>query len=409
MAVSGAPREMASLLAAASERFNATRHSAADETAALAQLIAPLSLREFFETYWGRRPYAAVEEPAARFAQLFSVRAVDAILVHGGMGEADAFRIVRSEDGTARTLPGSERGPLPMATYYQAYDEGYTIVLNALHRRWRSIASLAAQLERALLHPIGVNAYFTPPRAQGFAAHADDHDVLILQIDGAKDWKLREQTQTDATPTSTTAKLRAGNLLYIPRGVVHEAKTSHERSLHLTVSINVTSWLDLLVDALRTSAAQLPELAAPLGPRFLAASPGRHANALRGLLERIDLTPGVEAVFARMESTLVRNTDPLPDGHFEAIEAARSLTLDTNLRRRQLAFTRVARTGTTASVSFDGNHVDGPAFLEPALKFIATAALFRPRDLPGRLTDAAKLVLCTRMVREGLLTIGGVE
>lgn len=46
-----------------------------------------------------------------------------------------------------------------------------------------------------------------------------------------------------------------------------------------------------------------------------------------------------------------------------------------------------------------------PAFVGPALRFVTASASFRPRDLPGRLTNGSKLVLCRRLVSEGFLRI----
>jgi len=44
--------------------------------------------------------------------------------------------------------------------------------------------------------------------------------------------------------------LTAGDLLYMPRGFLHEAWTTDEPSTHLTVGLHVVRWLDLLSVAL---------------------------------------------------------------------------------------------------------------------------------------------------------------
>jgi hypothetical protein len=46
-----------------------------------------------------------------------------------------------------------------------------------------------------------------------------------------------------------------------------------------------------------------------------------------------------------------------------------------------------------------------PAFAGPALKYIGAAASFRPLDIPGRLSNESKLVLCRSLVDEGFLKV----
>ncbi len=78
--------------------------------------------------------------------------------------------------------------------------------------------------------------------------HNDDHDVLIFQLDGRKEWQFLKNA---ASGKATVADLRdptdgretdsvivsAGDVLYIPKGTWHNVVALNERSLHLTVSI----------------------------------------------------------------------------------------------------------------------------------------------------------------------------
>jgi hypothetical protein len=49
--------------------------------------------------------------------------------------------------------------------------------------------------------------------------------------------------------------------------------------------------------------------------------------------------------------------------------------------------------------------VQGPAVIEPALRFMTEADAFPVRALPDALTEQSKVVLVRRLMREGLLTI----
>ena len=95
---------------------------------------------------------------------------------------------------------------------------------------------------------VGSNVYITPPNSQGLAPHNDDIEVFALQLEGSKRWKLyqpldhlaREHSEDYdhsliGTPTHEIT-LQKGDLLYFPRGVIHEAISADDTSIHLTIS-----------------------------------------------------------------------------------------------------------------------------------------------------------------------------
>ena len=124
-------------------------------------------------------------------------------------------------------------------------EQGLSIQLLGLHRLSPNIAALTAALERELRADLQVNAYASFTRGGALPPHADEHDVLILQIDGRKAWK--GYGGADARPLkggiakteapSWQEELQPGDLLYLPRGEVHHAVVVGERSLHLTIGI----------------------------------------------------------------------------------------------------------------------------------------------------------------------------
>jgi hypothetical protein len=52
-----------------------------------------------------------------------------------------------------------------------------------------SVGEALAQASPPLPHAFA-NLYATPPCAQAVAAHADDRDVFVLQVSGAKAWRV---------------------------------------------------------------------------------------------------------------------------------------------------------------------------------------------------------------------------
>jgi bifunctional lysine-specific demethylase and histidyl-hydroxylase NO66 len=102
---------------------------------------------------------------------------------------------------------------------------------------------------------------------QGFAPHFDDVDVYVLQVEGRKRWRVYAPLPGHALPRYSSrdfldaeigtcmldAVLAPGDLLYLPRGTIHQAESlPGDASLHLTVSADhQRSWADLLEAALQ--------------------------------------------------------------------------------------------------------------------------------------------------------------
>lgn len=110
----------------------------------------------------------------------------------------------------------------------RALVDGATVILQSLHRTRPSVDAFAADLEAALSHPVQANAYLTPPGSTGLAAHADHHDVFVLQLHGKKYWEVDGLGDIEVT---------VGDTLYLPGQTRHRATTGDSASLHLTIGV----------------------------------------------------------------------------------------------------------------------------------------------------------------------------
>ncbi|CEO95198.1 hypothetical protein PBRA_003964 [Plasmodiophora brassicae] len=167
--------------------------------------------------------------------------------------------------------------PIPVPDFTSIYKAfslgGFTLIVNRAHRRWRPIASICELVGRTIASfPINANLYLTPKLAQGFEAHQDWMEVIVIQLEGMKHWRLYPDFPSVRLPfpemivkpsSSSLTKERAldltlspGDVLYIPAGVVHEASTgtTDTISLHVTIGIEihpVDTWLGLMLSAVR--------------------------------------------------------------------------------------------------------------------------------------------------------------
>jgi len=190
---------------------------------------------------------------------------------------------------------------------WQHWDSGCTIRLLCPHQHSQPLHSLLSLLELEWGCMVGANAYLTPPaHSQGFAPHYDDIEAFCLQLEGRKRWRVYKPLEGQTLPrvssedfTEADLKghepvmdviLEPGDLLYMPRGWIHQACTlqdSQEHSLHVTVSCQQQwAWADLmeilLPEALEASVASSSSssslLRQGLPPRFLDYMGAMHDN-----------------------------------------------------------------------------------------------------------------------------------
>ncbi|GCC53245.1 hypothetical protein SanaruYs_34880 [Chryseotalea sanaruensis] len=141
------------------------------------------------------------------------------------------------------------------------HKHGATIILEQVSNVWPSILSLSNFVNQELMCSSGANIYISPPNSQGFEAHYDTHDVFIIQVHGSKRWKIYDNpiflplgTQPSVPYDSTDIVpaydfiLEQGDLIYIPKGFVHEAMTSNDISAHITLGIYNTTWARIILD-----------------------------------------------------------------------------------------------------------------------------------------------------------------
>ncbi|MGP4091620.1 cupin domain-containing protein [Streptomyces sp. KR55] len=155
----------------------------------------------------------------------------------------------------------------PSRLHGQLHD-GASLVLDAVDELHQPAERLAQALERVFRGRVQINVYASWTATEGFGTHWDDHDVIVVQLEGAKRWRLygptrinplRRDTEAPEPPADEPIEeiaLRAGDMLYLPRGWWHAVAATEGRSLHLTCGLQTTTGADLLgwlSDRLRTS------------------------------------------------------------------------------------------------------------------------------------------------------------
>ncbi|NJM71566.1 MAG: transcription factor jumonji jmjC domain-containing protein [Scytonema sp. RU_4_4] len=226
----------------------------------LQQLLAPYPADQFFAEYWTQKAIHISADHSQKFQTFFSWGDLNDLLNYHKLTPPD---LRFSMDGKLLLETPAPRD------WSDRLRQGATLIVNAVHHRVPTVAELAANLRYDIGYETHVNLYCSPAQYQGFECHYDTHDVLILQIDGEKKWFVYRETVLYPTPNMSSANqpkpeeppylecvLKAGDLLYIPRGHWHYAVACEQPSLHLTVGIESQTglnWLAWLIRDLETN------------------------------------------------------------------------------------------------------------------------------------------------------------
>jgi bifunctional lysine-specific demethylase and histidyl-hydroxylase NO66 len=368
----------------------------------------------FLTKVWASRPLVHHSDRPGRdeLVGLLTLDDVDHLLT-GTAIRTPAVRIAK--DGSvlpassftrAATLAGRPMtGLLDPRRVFDLFDDGATVVLQGLHRYWEPLGTLVAELELALGHPCQANAYLTPPAAQGFAVHSDSHDVFVFQTHGSKVWEVGARGADEGAPQ--TVVLEPGVSMYLPTGTPHSARAQESVSLHVTVGINQVTWRPVLERALAAVVDGTGDEHLPAGylddPALLADALTDRLHDVGTALRDLD---GAEVARSEIRRFLTGRT-LWQRGGLRDREALRDLADDTPLRRRAGHPCVLVPEGARLRVLLGDRELTMPAHVEPAMSVVRGAGPFRPRDLAAHLDEQSRLVLCRRLVREGLLGVVG--
>ncbi|CAE8643547.1 unnamed protein product [Polarella glacialis] len=183
------------------------------------------------------------------------------IAAHGDSKEEVVETLQHPVD--ARSFEPMKKRPKPLQRIQDAFLQGFSMVINSLHRWSEPGLRLAQELFNAADLPVDVYMYLTPPHSSSYGLHSDVMDAFMVQLQGSKRWKVCDLPQwmlegdkfNGEPPPGAKCEeitLRGGDVLYLPFGTLHQASTDEELSMHLTVNIErqYYVWGSLLQGAL---------------------------------------------------------------------------------------------------------------------------------------------------------------
>jgi bifunctional lysine-specific demethylase and histidyl-hydroxylase NO66 len=346
-------------------------------------------------------------------AQRFMADSYERLPVVGAAPNADDIdRLVTSTDLKEGDLilADAGRGGIEPDTYLD--DEGYvdrgivasqyragaTIIINQAQRMIPGLGALCEGLESVFSSHVQTNCYLTPPDAQGFPSHYDNHDVFVMQVQGRKRWRLY------GTPVNTPYRgegfdshehqrgevshefiLGPGDCAYVPRGLMHDADTAgNEPSLHVAIGLITRTWADLMLEAVSEVALREPAFRNSLPAGYArqdfdrTAARATMAELAAILARELRVDPALDLLADTFVKTRPARNHGRVVGGLSGIDPAR------NYRRAPFVAWRLHRTPDLLMLSVPGGELHFEASNAAALDRALSGDVFAASELGGQ-------------------------
>lgn len=383
--------------------------------------IFPASPDTFFAEHFEKKPLRVARNDPGYYAGLLSFEEVDHVVTGMGLSVPE-ITVTRSAGDITPADYAYESGFIDPVRVNQLFADGATVILSGLHERLPKLARFCRALESVFSSRVQSNIYMTQAASQGFRAHYDDHDVIVLQVAGSKEWRLYDTpvelplasqgfdpSRVEIGEETERFLLQPGDMLYVPRGLAHDAVATGEPSLHITTGLMTRSWADLLAEAVTLMAHRDPMLRRALPPGH--ANPGhdhgQHQAEFEEMLGRVATGAPLGKLMESFRQDFLTGRVPRVEGQMAQLARLGTLSPDSRVSARPNLIhdlTHLEEDGLVRLVC-QGAEIELPDFAREPLQAALTCQDIRVSDLPGDLDEDGKLVLVRRMVREGLMVV----
>ncbi|MBV9024384.1 MAG: hypothetical protein JO362_11480 [Streptomycetaceae bacterium] len=144
-------------------------------------------------------------------------------------------------------IPGYRQRAIDLERLRNLVDQGYTMKFQRVEDFDSTVRAGVAELQAHFGLATTAYAFVTPTESQGLSFHRDASHVVAFQLQGHKEWEIVHPARSanpnaglepDPKGERFTFVLSPGDLLYLPHGWPHRARTTSERSTHLTFTIS---------------------------------------------------------------------------------------------------------------------------------------------------------------------------
>lgn len=381
----------------------------------LETLVAPCSVRTFMSEYFEQGYLHIKRNDPAYFGALLADLHLPQLIWRSGADGWGKVSLARAATAPAANPYAAERPGID--NIEAAFADRYTVVLNNVQEQSVAVAAFCRAVEQHFLFRCNANIYLTAPFCQGLEAHYDDQDVFILQLEGSKTWRVFEggpvlpmEEQAYACPDIAGLRfadlqLRPGDVLYLPHGTIHDARTEEEQSLHLTISVSAIRQATLLKHALQLLAERDGTLRRSVPLWALRDDSGaRHAALLQALRESLSRLDGadLQQAVSGCQDRLLQAVSRLPAASLRT-QAPAALDARATLALAADQICLVASGPDGSVLKFIGGQLPLSDDLVPAARFVCSGRQFTPGEMAGELSDTEKSQFAAFLIMVGVL------
>lgn len=393
----------------------------------LQHIISPIEVEDFFNNYWEKKVLYISRNESDYYSSILTFDDLNDYLSRSDIRYPD-IRVVNNGaelplDEYAYTYSYGNnvfQGNINIDKVLNFYQNGATISFQLLQRSIKKLSLFSNMIERYLKCSTQTNLFLTPSNSQGFTAHYDTHSVIILQIYGHKTWRLYDETvnlplvrdveyddevNIDLNSPHREIVLEAGDFLYVPKGVYHEAFTTEKDSLQIAVGLHPKSWSEIMHIAIDEFSREYSELRKSPTKSFIKNDFDHLEDVFKKIISNIHSNINIENLFKNLEinnisNQIIDNENRLKDSvYFEDINNK------TKVKVRDIK-TILKSVNETILILFNDKEITFPIGIKKELDFIIRETEeFTAKDVPGVLDEDSRILLIKLLIQEGLLTI----
>lgn len=387
----------------------------------LTQLLAPVTLDDFYQHYWETSPLVVKRAQLGYYDHILSDQDLEQYFQNAQL-PSQYIRVLKAgekylpqqwskletrRDFNAVHLVDRQR-------LFELFDKGASIVIGSIEGQLPALEQYCRGLNTELSATrMGANLYITPPGAKGLDCHFDSYDVLILQISGRKRWQIYDRPIENPLANQYFNKdnylkpeptleitLEEGDLLYLPRGFVHEAHSLDSTSIHITLGLHNKKAIDIF-ELLAKQVVDNTEFRRCLvNPHDSDQDRIQKAESLRqqllSLVEDIDIYQLIEN-----DRQLRASTSPrVYQGQY--IDRIK-LSVSSIVQKMPEIPVICQHHDNETVISVDQASMTIPHLFRSVLPIILSEQPFRISSLPGLMSENAKLKLVQQCIEIGLL------
>ena len=232
-----------------------------DAASTLEELVAPLTEAGFLSLLRERKLTLLRGTDRERYTSLLGWEALQRLIERGehprGLGD---FRLAKE----SMTVPPDRwltknkvdnTNKVDTRKVEEYLGQGFSLIVTPIEHYVPPLAALCDDIKSRLSEQIKVGVIVTTGTAGAFKLHYDPEDLIILQVEGTKRWKIYGPAVSNPvagmplqTPPPEVAPifdevLQPGDFLLVPGGNWHHCQNGPDRSVHLGIFfIPPTGW-----------------------------------------------------------------------------------------------------------------------------------------------------------------------